>query len=256
MAQKPDLVIKGISKKILRAMDESLKPSFTKKFARVARDMIVKRTRLGFGVDRATGNQKRLVPLSKAYKKVRAGKLQFFTNKKTNKIFTVVPGKKKKKSKGASSRARKAAASRAAKKFKTVFELGSFKLGGSEKSKKRKKPGKKALNRLKRLSSKTSPGKSNLTATGGMLNSIKFKGLKNKILIEIPDSGHGPDLFGNKVDLSHAELAKIQQNGRLISHPSGIKIKIPKRRFFDLTKAEKNKIIRLVRQTILKKYRK
>ncbi len=276
MAEKPELVIKGLSQRIRRSINDTFAPSFTKKVAKMARNQIVKRTRLGFGVDKTSGNQVRLQKLSDNYKKVRAGKLQFATNKTTDQIFAFNPNKrkkkKKKKSKGASRAAKpvtpteindsesKKTTKKARKtKFKTKLKKLSKKaIKGASKAvtKIKKRVAGKKKKRLGRLSSKTSPSKSNLTATGGMLDSLEFKGLKNKILIEVPDTQHGPDLFKNPVELTHAQLAKIHEKGAIIRHPSGVKIEIPERRFFDLSKSEKNGIIRFVRQSILKKYKK
>lgn len=252
--QTPELVLKGLSQRVRRAFNDTLKPAFTKKIAKIARDQLVKRTRLGFGVDSITGNQVKLIRLSKNYIKVRQGKLRFYTNKKTKKIFTVPKGLSAKQLAAKAEKAKAAKARKAARATKTVFELDKFNVRLETPKRKKRKKVKPA--RAKRLSSKTSPGKSNLTATGGMLKSIKYIGLQNRIVLEIPSKAHGPDLFGNKKDITHSELARIHQKGATIKHPSGARMKIPKRRFFDLTTAEKNKILRAVRQSVLKKYRK
>jgi hypothetical protein len=250
MADQPSIAINGLSKRIRQAIGDTFAPRFTKKMAKAARDQIVKRTRLGYGVDKGTKRQVRLKPLSESYKKVRKGLIEFYTNKQTKQIFTVSKGRARKslsKSAKASAKAKRA--------FKSAFELGKFNvtLDGAKKRRKRSK-GKEL--RLKNLSSKTSPNKSNLTATGRMLNSLKFKGLPNRIEISVPATNHGKDLFGNATDVTHAELTRIHAKGATIKHPSGTIIKLPKRRYFDLTNAEKNKLVRVIRQSILKRYKK
>ena len=233
MAETPEQTLMRVSSTLKKCIDEAFSPKFTKKLAKQTAGQVVRRTRLGYGVSQL-GQQVKLYALSDSYKAVRRGKLRFYTNKSTQQIFTV----------GESPKSRP---SRSSKRKKSLFKRLKGAIG---KSKPRKSS--KPEQRLKNLSPFTSPGKSNLTATGGMLDSITGLGRKAKIIIEIPDKRHGPDLFGNPVDLSHADLARVHQKGATVRHPSGVVIRIPTRRFFDLSNAEKKGVIRRVRQFILK----
>jgi len=90
----------------------------------------------------------------------------------------------------------------------------------------------------KDLSSLTSPGKSNLTQSGKMLDGIygRSKG-----------DGVGEILINNKSHeggLTNRELAEI--------HDQGLNPKIPKREFFNLSTSEQNAIRKILRDLIRK----
>jgi len=88
-----------------------------------------------------------------------------------------------------------------------------------------------------RLSGNSTPGKSNLTATGQMLKGLTGRAKDNQIFIRITGS-RTTDLTGYPSNLSNAEVADfVEEQGR---------------RFMDLTNAEKNQLIRTLRQKILK----
>lgn len=86
------------------------------------------------------------------------------------------------------------------------------------------------------LSGLTTPNKSNLTATGQLLDAIKSVGQRGKVILEI-DGRRTRELGGSRPRLSNAEVARyVQEQGR---------------RFFDLTKAERTFLVREVKQLIL-----
>lgn len=85
------------------------------------------------------------------------------------------------------------------------------------------------------LHSQTNPRKSNLTATGQLLDSIEGKGEKNKITIEINDE-RGPGIDGRKSNVGNNKLRKfVEEKGRI---------------FFGLSKSERNAIKRDLRNRI------
>jgi hypothetical protein len=74
------------------------------------------------------------------------------------------------------------------------------------------------------LSSDTSPGESNLTATGQLLDSIKSKSVGSKVIAEFKKGKRKGELSGSKSKLTNQEVNKyVEKNGRA---------------FFDLTKEE------------------
>ncbi len=145
--ETPEQTLARISQTINDSVKRAFSPKFTNKLGKKASLQIIKRVRLGYGVA-DTGNQKRLKKLADSYKKVRKGKLKFYTG---------------------------------TRKDGSRF-IGTYKPKGAP-----------------RLSNQTTPGRSNLTATGKMLQSIRGYGRKQKIIVEIPDKPHGPDIFGNPV---------------------------------------------------------
>ncbi len=167
--------------------------------------------------------------------------IEFKTNRETDKIFTVKFGSISRPSRA--SRPIKRAPKSVAQRFKKAIKA-AFK-----KKKPKKKPKQK---RLSNLSSNTSPRKSNLTATGELLDSIVGYGRKAKIIIEITNTTSSDSLTDPLAPgIGHADLVRIHERGAKIKHPSGTTINLPKRRFFDLSNAEKKGLIRFVRQFIL-----
>lgn len=91
------------------------------------------------------------------------------------------------------------------------------------------------------LSGATTPGRSNLTATGQMLDAIQAVGSRGKVVLELVGKRTG-ELGGRRSRLTNAQVAKyVQEQGR---------------RFFDFTKAERNFLVREVKQLVLAQLRK
>lgn len=91
------------------------------------------------------------------------------------------------------------------------------------------------------LSQATRPGRSNLTATGQMLDSITGVGTKGRVNVEIKGQ-RTKELGGRRSRLSNNQVARyVQEQGRA---------------FFNVTKAEKNSLAREVKQLILTRLRK
>lgn len=87
----------------------------------------------------------------------------------------------------------------------------------------------------------TRPNRSNLTATGQMLDGIEAKGQKGKVILEISGS-RNRELGGRRSTLTNAEVAKyVQEQGR---------------KFFAATNAEKQFLVREVKKLILSGLRK
>lgn len=99
------------------------------------------------------------------------------------------------------------------------------------------------------LSSLTSPGKSNLTATRQMLDSIYGQASDGRIEVTVDDA-RGPDLLGNSSSVTNSELIAIHERGATISHPSGTTMKIPARPFFHLTKDQLDRLGREFRKVL------
>jgi hypothetical protein len=74
-----------IDKQVKEALDKrvggAIKKGITTEYIELLRDRIVKRTRLGIGVDPESGAGVKLEPLSDNYKEMRQGKARFYTNK-------------------------------------------------------------------------------------------------------------------------------------------------------------------------------
>lgn len=90
------------------------------------------------------------------------------------------------------------------------------------------------------LSEATRPGKSNLTATGQMLNSLRGRGARAQIVVEITGN-RTKELGDRRSRLSNSQVARyVQEQGRP---------------FFKVTNAEKNGLAREVKRLILAKLR-
>jgi hypothetical protein len=96
---------------------------------------------------------------------------------------------------------------------------------------------KKSRDRYKdNLHPDTSPNESNLTATGQLLDSIKGKNIGSKVIIEPSKGKRKGELYGGKSTLSNREVLKyVELNGR---------------KFHELSKEEKEEIIKIVEQII------
>lgn len=161
MASKAQIALKGIVKKLKNILGDSAKPNELIPLSRFVIDIIVKRTRLGYGVNKNFGTKQRLKPLSTKYKDYRA--------------------------------------------------------------------------RFPNLSASTSPGKSNLTLTGQMLESMQAYRIQNgKVVIGPTGSRKGSFLTNLKV----ADYQEEQ--GRTFNRLSGLEfqqvLRFYRKRFGDLLK--------------------
>lgn len=95
----------------------------------------------------------------------------------------------------------------------------------------------KQRKKSRKLSPDTSPSKSNLTATGQMLNAIRTKITGDKLTIFINKNKRSSDISGRKSNLTNNELRRI------IEEEVGTK-------FFDLTKEERQEAIDLTTKII------
>lgn len=81
---------KTIDKQITDAMNKGVKQAINSEinidFIEKQKDLIVKRTRLGNGIDPQTGNTTKLPPLSENYKEQRQGKARWFTTKEGKRV--------------------------------------------------------------------------------------------------------------------------------------------------------------------------
>lgn len=146
------VVLEKASKAIDAAFLKTKSNINLKKFAVEMKTQVVKRTRQGFGV-KANQRRYRLPKLSASYIETRKGKLRFFTNKKTKRVFSVQKG--------------------VSKSF-TRFAVPN-------------------------LSSKTKPGKSNITATGFLLNNLRVSILNSKAAVVPGFKVRTRDIFGDKI---------------------------------------------------------
>lgn len=201
---------KDIDKQVKLAIERKIIPNvfkvFDQQYVEELRDRIVHRTQLGNFIDPSTGNTVKK-PLADITKRVRQGKARIFTKQDGSKLV-ITDGFDRK---DLNNRQRKGIRD----KFTDNF----------------KKP---------KLASTTTPGKSNLTATGQLLKSltvVKLR-LKNSVgfSIRIGDR-RGRDMFGESSKIGNKELAKIQEdNGR---------------KFLGFTNSQRNKIIREIRDRII-----
>lgn len=83
----------------------------------------------------------------------------------------------------------------------------------------------------------TSPGKSNLTATGQLLDAIKGKSSGSKVTIEIKGGKRKGELSGARSKLTNKEVRKyVEDNGR---------------KFFELSEKEREEATQLAKDIIL-----
>ena len=79
-----DTIDKQIKKAVESKVRDAVNEGINLAYVDTLKDRIVKRTRLGVGVDPATGNSYKIPPLSENYKEVRQGKARFYTDKAGN----------------------------------------------------------------------------------------------------------------------------------------------------------------------------
>ena len=194
MANKPlkEQVIKVVSDKV----NMSLRKGLTQDYVEELKDRIVKRTRVGIGVDLTTGKGERLKKLSDDYKRQR------------------------KRAKGIKVR-NKIDKQRRARTRERSKEIG--------------------VQIQPNLSSKTTPSKSNLTATGQLLDSltvIKLK-LRNAFGFRITvGDRRGRDLFGRPSKIGNKKLVQyLAEQGRT---------------FLGFTKSQRNIITKEIRNILIK----
>jgi hypothetical protein len=225
MSQKAnEIALLKATQSVDKAFAALTTPQENKKLAKEVGNMIIRRSRLGFGVD-SSGNQRRFKKLSKSYIEQRLGQVFFFT-KQTQKGPIVVPiklgpGKVIKKKKP--SKAKKPRKAKSGKKPQV-------------KAKKRKTP------RAPNLSNQTTPKKSNITATGDLLESFKYFGGKKRAIVIIPSERHEKTLFGktNKPSTMSEIAQYLEEQGR---------------RFFILSNAQRKGLERKLGKRILEKSR-
>jgi len=234
-AKQNDKTLDKINIAIDKAFAVLTNPKNTKGVARKIKRMIVKRSRLGFGVDPTSLKQKRFKPLSASYKEQRKGNIKFVTIK--GKVFSIRLRGKPRRARGAVTRKRK-------KKGGLAGLFGG--LFGKKKSKtkirrKRKSP------TASHLSRETTPGKSNITATGRLLDSLQSSGQKAKAIVTIPDNRYSINIFGDRLKKppTTAEVSRF--------------LKRQGRNFFLLSSSQKKKLERdganLLRQLASKFFR-
>lgn len=198
MAKPNDKIDDEVIKAVTSKMERALRRGITMQYVEELRDRIVKRTRVGIGVNPETGKGERLKKLSTKYIQQRKGS-------KTIKRRAAIDKKRRK--------AAREESKRTGEKVKP------------------------------NLVAQTSPAKSNLTATGQLLNSltvIKLK-LKNAVgfRISVPDKTRGRDFRGRSSrGLTNRTLAGyVKEQGR---------------NFFGFTKSQRNLIVKEIRNFILK----
>lgn len=148
--------------------------------------MIVKRSRLGYGVTEDGKQRYKFPPLAKSTKDQRSGKLRFYTNKKTGKIFTVGEASPEKKARGV--RRKKSLIA----KIKAFFK--------PQKTRAKSSGGGKKAPRASNLSQFTSPGRSNITATGFLLDKgLTVKAKKAQIIISASNIPYKKNIFGEMI---------------------------------------------------------
>lgn len=96
----------------------------------------------------------------------------------------------------------------------------------------------------KNLSSKTKPGRSNITATGSLLESIDYEISKDTIRFYFKDTSR-KDLNGKSVSIKNSEVASAMQQRYDENKKGG-------RQFFKLSNADKKTIIDEIRKAIKK----
>lgn len=163
-----DTINEQVEKSLRDKIRKAAEKTFSDQYVETLKDRIVKRTKLGQGVDPRTGNTTRLKPLSTEYKGTRR-------------------------------------------------------------------------NNRSRLSGTTQPARSNLTATGQLLDSLRVikKSIVNGIKYTITiDNKRGRNLDGSNSTVGNRDIARFQRKQG--------------RNFFGFTKPQINQIVREVRQTILK----
>lgn len=157
--------------------------SSTRLMNRLGEDIVKQiktRTRLGYGVTKS-GKRVRLEPLSDSYKKQRKGKIRFFTAK-SGKVVAIEPLSNK--------------------------ELNSFRASKSARRQNRKN--RKFVKKPPNLNSNlTKPAKSNLTATGLMLNSLTRRVVGSRIFISLANAT-GKDMWGKFSRVTSSQKANFQ----------------------------------------------
>lgn len=146
---------------------------------------IRKRTRLGFGVSKS-GEKIKFKELSKSYKAQRQGKVRFFTNKKTGKVFPLVK-----------------------KGTVSAKDLDSFRASDVAR---RSNTNRRKYNKLVKkptLAPTTRPSRSNLTATGLMLESLTRRVVGSRIFISLANAT-GKDMWGKFSRVTSNQKASFQ----------------------------------------------
>lgn len=199
-----------------RAVDKAFsvltRPARMKQLASKIEKRIVKRSRLGYGVS-LSGQRARFPRLDEDYIEVRKGLVYWFTTEQGNRV-RVGPERKV---------------------FKT-FRKTKFRFGGKKRTAKKRRsltkaPKKKTISRrATNLSRLTTPSKSNITATGTLLNSIETRGQKARAILQIQRVTYTKNIQNRQIN---SGVTTIDVNRFLESQG---------RRWFALTITQKNRI--------------
>jgi hypothetical protein len=210
MPDPNDKISKQLEKVIKGKITGAITKGFSLEYANTLKERIQKRTRLGTGIDPQTGSSKRLKPLADITKKVRRNEARIFSTKGGGKIVWTDGTEDVAKGKG------------------------------SKKNKQARKESFKAFFGDVNLSSKTTPAKSNLTATGQLIDALTVAKLRISgtvsYLIYLGDR-RGRDLFGNSSKIGNRELNKYVSK---------------ERPWLGFTRSQVNEIKRDIRQFIVK----
>jgi hypothetical protein len=200
-------ISKQLEKAIQGKITGAITRGFSDEYANELKTRIQKRTQLGTGIDPKTGASKRLKPLADITKLVRQNKARIYSTKSGGKI---------------------------------VYTDGTEEEGLSRKQKKRKGEIFKSVAGNIRLSDKTKPAKSNLTATGQLINSltvVKIKIAGTKAYLLTLGDRRGRDMFGNSSKIGNKKLNEY------------VSVERP---WLGFTRSQVNEIKRDIRQFIVK----
>ena len=207
MANPNDRLSKELEKVIQGKITGAITKGFSLEYANELKERIQKRTRIGIGVDPLTGSSKRLTPLAEITKKVRQNKARIYSTKGGGKI---------------------------------VYTDGTEEEGLTRDQKKRKAEIFKAVAGQVHLSPDTKPAKSNLTATGQLIDALTVAKLKIdgtvSYLIYLGDR-RGRDMFGKSSKIGNRELNEYVSK---------------ERPWLGFTRSQVNEIKRDIRQFIVK----
>lgn len=141
--------LKAFQKQLDKELNKFTRGPKTKQLAKIAKDIVVKRSRLGFGVRFPEGKRSRFDKLSSSYVAQRKNQVRFYTDERGQLRKIPKPTGKAKKNQGSRG--------------------GTFKFPEGS--------------RHPDLSKTTSPGKSNITFTGQLLKSLKSRVSSGRITI-------------------------------------------------------------------------
>ena len=206
-------------KAIDKAFNVLTKPARTRQLSTEIKDKIIKRSKLGFGVA-PSGQQRKFPKLKPSYIDQRKGIAYYFTNK-DGKVIRVDRARIKTAKPSKSSIIKR-------KKGKLI---GLFSLQGAAKP---KKPKKSTITRKRasNLHHSTTPAKSNITATGLLLNSLTSRGKKSQAIIILNSKRYTNNIGGFRIK-KPSTTTKVNKF-----------LEAQNRRWFILSTSQKNKLQR------------